>query len=370
MSWLRKFASNASTGGGRVDVPVLLAPMAGVNDLAFRQLCVECGVDLTYTEMVSSKALSFANEKTRHLLDRAPNEKRVAVQLFGHEPQTMAREAAWVEEQMGDALAYIDINMGCPARKIVKKGDGSALLTTPDTACDIVRQVSAAVEHPVTVKFRKGYHEGEDVAVEFARRVEDAGAAAVAHGRPVLQRHRRLGCRSSREAGRRHSRHRQRRRAQRLGCRSARRAHRMRCGDDRTSRPGRSVAFRAREGLLAGRGRACFADGRRACRHGPPACRDPFASHGEQSRVHAQARHVVSAWHSRRRPRARRTESLRDPVRFRPGSRGFACGPLAHRSGRGCVSGPRARTMLRSSMMPRRSRRDGAVCDIVPTFLI
>lgn len=188
MSWLRKFASNASTGGGRVDVPVLLAPMAGVNDLAFRQLCVECGVDLTYTEMVSSKALSFANEKTRHLLDRAPNEKRVAVQLFGHEPQTMAREAAWVEEQMGDALAYIDINMGCPARKIVKKGDGSALLTTPDTACDIVRQVSAAVEHPVTVKFRKGYHEGEDVAVEFARRVEDAGAAAVAvHGRTAAQ---------------------------------------------------------------------------------------------------------------------------------------------------------------------------------------
>ena len=83
----------------------------------------------------------------------------------------MAREAAWVEEQMGDALAYIDINMGCPARKIVKKGDGSALLTTPDTACGIVRQVSAAVEHPVTVKFRKGYHEGEDVAVDFARRV-------------------------------------------------------------------------------------------------------------------------------------------------------------------------------------------------------
>ena len=188
MSWLRKFASNASAGGGHADIPVLLAPMAGVNDLAFRQLCVECGVDLTYTEMVSSKALSFANEKTRHLLDRAPNEERVAVQLFGHEPQTMAREAAWVEEQMGDALAYIDVNMGCPARKIVKKGDGSALLTAPDTACDIVRQVSAAVEHPVTVKFRKGYHEGEDVAVEFARRIEDAGAAAVAvHGRTAAQ---------------------------------------------------------------------------------------------------------------------------------------------------------------------------------------
>ncbi|WP_294440493.1 tRNA-dihydrouridine synthase, partial [uncultured Slackia sp.] len=80
--------------------------MAGVNDIAFRSLCLECGADLTYTEMVSSKALSFANEKTRHLLDRAPNGRLLAVQLFGHEPETMAREAAWVEEQMGEALAY------------------------------------------------------------------------------------------------------------------------------------------------------------------------------------------------------------------------------------------------------------------------
>ena len=105
-----------------LDVPVLLAPMAGVNDIAFRALCLECGADLTYTEMVSSKALSFANEKTRHLLDRAQGERVVAVQLFGHEPDTMAREAAWIEQEMGEALAYIDINMGCPARKIVKKG--------------------------------------------------------------------------------------------------------------------------------------------------------------------------------------------------------------------------------------------------------
>lgn len=168
--------------------PVLLAPMAGVNDIAFRQLSLELGCDITYTEMVSSKALSFANEKTRHLLDRAPNERRVAVQLFGHEPETMAREAAWIESEMGDALAYIDINMGCPARKIVKKGDGSALMTTPELAAEIVRKVSAAVEHPTTVKFRKGYAAGEDIAVDFARRMEDAGAAAVAvHGRTAAQ---------------------------------------------------------------------------------------------------------------------------------------------------------------------------------------
>ena len=168
--------------------PVLLAPMAGVNDIAFRSLCLECGADLTYTEMVSSKALSFANEKTRHLLDRAPNERLVAVQLFGHEPETMAREAAWVEEQMGEALAYIDINMGCPARKIVKKGDGCALMTTPDVARSIVEQVSRAVDHPVTVKFRKGYAAGEDIAVDFARMMEESGAAAVTvHGRTAAQ---------------------------------------------------------------------------------------------------------------------------------------------------------------------------------------
>lgn len=187
MSWLRKFATESATDAGAC-VPVLLAPMAGVNDLAFRQLCVECGADLTYTEMVSSKALSFANEKTRHLLDRAPNEQRVAVQLFGHEPETMANEAVWVEQEMGDALAYIDINMGCPARKIVKKGDGSALMAAPDIAHEIVRRISAAVEHPVTVKFRKGYREGENTAVAFARMMEDAGAAAVAvHGRTAAQ---------------------------------------------------------------------------------------------------------------------------------------------------------------------------------------
>lgn len=167
---------------------VLLAPMAGVNDIAFRSLCVEQGASLTYTEMVSSKALSYANEKTCRLLDMAANESRIAVQLFGHEPGTMAREAAWIESTMGDSLAYIDINMGCPARKIVKKGDGSALMKTPDVAAQIVSSVAAAVSRPVTCKFRKGYEAGADCAVEFARRMEDAGACAVAvHGRTAAQ---------------------------------------------------------------------------------------------------------------------------------------------------------------------------------------
>lgn len=167
---------------------LLLAPMAGVSDEAFRTLCREQGADLTYTEMVSAKGLSYANEKTRHLLHLAEGEDQVAVQLFGHEPDVMADQARWVEQVMGETLAYLDINMGCPARKIVSKGDGSALMKTPDLAAAIVRAVSAAVEHPVTVKFRRGWAEGDETCVEFARRMEDAGAAAVAvHGRYALQ---------------------------------------------------------------------------------------------------------------------------------------------------------------------------------------
>ncbi len=163
---------------------LLLAPMAGVSDEAFRSLCREQGASLTYTEMVSAKGLSYANEKTRHLLDLAPGEDMVAVQLFGHEPEIMASQAAWVEQEMGTHLAYIDINMGCPARKIVTKGDGSALMRDPALAAAIVSAVRGAVEHPVTVKFRRGWAMGVETAPEFARRMEDAGACALAvHGR-------------------------------------------------------------------------------------------------------------------------------------------------------------------------------------------
>lgn len=162
--------------------------MAGVSDEAFRTLCREQGADLTYTEMVSAKGLSYANEKTRHLLRLAPGEDRVAVQLFGHEPDTMAAQASWIEDEMGASLAYLDINMGCPARKIVSKGDGSALMKDPELAASIVHAVRAAVNCPVTVKFRRGWTEGVETAPEFARRMEDAGAMALAvHGRYAEQ---------------------------------------------------------------------------------------------------------------------------------------------------------------------------------------
>lgn len=171
----------------------LLAPMAGVSDIAFRSLCLEQGADLAFTEMVSAKGLSYANEKTRHLLVLADGEKRVGVQLFGHEPSIMASQAAWIEDAMGDSLAYLDVNMGCPARKIVSKGDGSALMRDPDLASSIVREVNEAVSCPVTVKFRRGWSLGDESASEFARRMEAAGAAAVTvHGRYAEQLYR--GC--------------------------------------------------------------------------------------------------------------------------------------------------------------------------------
>ena len=163
---------------------VLLAPMAGVSDIAFRTVCRDLGADLTFTEMVSAKGLSYANEKTRHLLDLAEGEQRVGVQLFGHEPDTMASQACWVEDALGDALAYLDINMGCPARKIVSKGDGSALMKDPELAASIVASIKAATSCKVTAKFRRGWAIGDESAPEFAKRLEQAGVDALCvHGR-------------------------------------------------------------------------------------------------------------------------------------------------------------------------------------------
>jgi nifR3 family TIM-barrel protein len=165
--------------------------MAGVTDIAFRSLCREAGADMAFTEMVSAKGLSFANEKTRHLLTLAEGEQQVAVQLFGHEPEVLASQAAWIEQAMGPHLAYLDINMGCPARKIVSKGDGSALMKDPALAASIVSAVNAAVSCPLTVKFRRGWAEGDETAVDFALRMQEAGAHAVTvHGRYALQMYR------------------------------------------------------------------------------------------------------------------------------------------------------------------------------------
>lgn len=167
---------------------LILAPMAGVSDEVFRRLCIEQGATLTYTEMVSAKALSYANEKTANLLQLAPNEDVVSVQIFGHEPEVMAAQAAEIEDMLGEKLFAIDINMGCPARKIAGKGDGSALMRDPELASRIIAAVSKAISHPLTVKFRRGFEEGNETAVEFARMAEGSGASALAvHGRYAQQ---------------------------------------------------------------------------------------------------------------------------------------------------------------------------------------
>lgn len=163
-----------------------LAPMAGVTDFAFRSICREMGAALTTTEMVSAKALVYKDKKTRALLYIPEPEHPCAAQIFGHEPDVMAEAAGLALEISGADI--LDINMGCPVGKVVKSGDGSALMKTPELAGSIIESVCRAVDRPVTVKFRKGWDGGSVNAVEFAKVCEQAGAAAIAvHGRTRVQ---------------------------------------------------------------------------------------------------------------------------------------------------------------------------------------
>ncbi len=163
-----------------------LAPMAGVTDFAFRRVCRGLGAALTTTEMVSAKALVYKDEKTKALLYIPEDEHPCAAQIFGHEPGVMAEAAVMAREISGADI--IDINMGCPVGKVVKSGDGSALMRTPELAEEIIRSVVKSAGCPVTVKFRKGWDNGSVNAVDFARMCEGSGAAAVAvHGRTRAQ---------------------------------------------------------------------------------------------------------------------------------------------------------------------------------------
>lgn len=162
--------------------PVLLAPMAGVTDAAFRSICRRFGAGLTYSEMVSAKALSYGDRKTKQLLEH-DDEQPFAVQLFGHEPEILAVAAGYVRERGAD---LIDLNMGCPAPKIVRNGDGSALLKTPELCGELVRAVKRTVDCPVTVKIRLGWD--RIVCTELAEILEQAGADAICvHGRTAVQ---------------------------------------------------------------------------------------------------------------------------------------------------------------------------------------
>lgn len=172
---------NLKIGNVTLENPYVLAPMAGVTDLPFRLLCKEMGAGLICMEMVSAKAISFHNKNTEELMRIEESEHPVSLQLFGSDPDLISEMAKQIEERPFDIL---DLNMGCPVPKVVNNGEGSALMKDPKLAEEIVRKTAKAIQKPVTVKIRKGFDEGHVNAVEMAKRVEDAGAAAIAvHGR-------------------------------------------------------------------------------------------------------------------------------------------------------------------------------------------
>ncbi len=173
-------------GTVEIALPLALAPMAGVTDASFRRICRELGAGYTCTELISAKALCHRDKKTMTLLRPFPGEHPFAVQIFGSDPECMA-EAAQIALE-GSGADVIDINMGCPMGKIVKNGDGAALMRDPDRAARIVEAVARAVSVPVTAKFRRGWDMGSCNCVPFARTLEQAGVSAVAvHGRTRAQ---------------------------------------------------------------------------------------------------------------------------------------------------------------------------------------
>ena len=173
-------------GGVEIKSRLALAPMAGVTDLAFRQICRELGAGYSCTELVSAKALCYQDAKSRTLLKLAPNEKPAAAQIFGSDIVCMAEAAVIAAEVSGAAV--IDINMGCPVGKVVANGDGSALMKDPEKAARIAEAVVKSSPVPVTVKMRRGWDKGSINAVPLAKMLEQVGVAAVCvHGRTRTQ---------------------------------------------------------------------------------------------------------------------------------------------------------------------------------------
>lgn len=168
-------------GNVTIDCPVVLAPMAGVTDLPFRLLCREMGVGLLSMEMVSAKAILYKNRNTESLMEIAPGENPIALQLFGSDPEILGEIAAQIQNRPFDIL---DFNMGCPVPKVVNNQEGSALMKQPELVREIASSLVKASEKPVTVKIRKGFDDAHVNTVEIAKILEDCGVAAVAvHGR-------------------------------------------------------------------------------------------------------------------------------------------------------------------------------------------
>jgi len=168
-------------GNTEIKTPFVLAPMAGITDAVMRTLCEEQGASLTYTEMVSAKGLHYGDRKTKVLTYIPDGAGPVAIQIFGSEPDIIAEAASRLDDLPN---AILDINMGCPVPKVVKNGDGSAMMRDPELVYDVVRAAVSGSSKPVTVKIRKGFTDDHINAPEVAKAIEAGGAAAVAvHGR-------------------------------------------------------------------------------------------------------------------------------------------------------------------------------------------
>lgn len=285
-------------GQVNIDGRFIMAPMAGVTDRAFRQICRECGAAATISEMISTQALLFQDKKTRELLSLAPAEKLGWVQIFGSNPAYMADGAQKALDISGAQL--LDINMGCPAPKIVKGGDGSALMCQPKLAEEIIRAVVQAVDVPVTVKFRKGWDADSQNYLDFAKMAEAAGAAAITlHGRTRAQMYAgkadwdAIGTGQARRVD---SGHRQRRCGQRAKGNGYFAGNRRGCRHDRPRRAGKPVAVRSVQCAAGGRGHSAAAAAARAAGN---RTQTDCSGGGTKRRTHchaagAQAHRVVS----------------------------------------------------------------------------
>lgn len=172
-------------GGFRPDSPFFLAPLAGISDSAFRKLCRGEGAALVYTEMISAMGLLYRDPKTERMLAVGDEEKPFGIQIFGSKPEVMASAASQLD---GSENAVLDVNMGCPVTKVVKNGDGSALMKSPDLVGKVIEAMAAKTTKPVTVKIRSGWDEAGVNAVEIAKIAESAGAAGITvHGRTKEQ---------------------------------------------------------------------------------------------------------------------------------------------------------------------------------------
>ena len=184
---MKKINSILKIGNNEYEnIYAILAPMAGFTDLPFRIVCEEYGCNFTFTEMINAKALCYHDEKTTKMLDVSGQKKYVGVQIFGSDVKYMGEAVKIINEL--ERFSHIDINMGCPAPKIVKNGDGSALMKNPTLASKIVQEAKKNSDVPVTVKIRKGFDDNNINAVEFAKLLEQSGADAVTvHGRTTRQ---------------------------------------------------------------------------------------------------------------------------------------------------------------------------------------